>query len=363
MRKLLGVVLPCVLLAAVGCTDRDATGPLSPEFQIVVGSGPGKIVVNHDEYTLSNNGFLVAPDAAQFALNVASWFTGGSTGDFLVFSNNLGLTGSALDLTMTDAGHTWKRNLSETFTLDNLLQYDGVFLAQNAADNTVLIDYVNAGGNVFLEGGTGWGGPSGEAARWNTFLNAFGLQFEGISYNGVIGLRPITSTHPIFAGVSELYQNNGNWVSELDPSDPETDILEPSGIHGLYGVFSMTFIVETVMEIDIKPGGNPQSINCNNEHQSIAVAILATSDFDATTVDHITVTFEGASEFHVSKKTGMPRRHEEDVDGDGDTDLVLHFRLGATDLTCQSTEGTLTFMFDGQTIEVTGAVSMIGGPA
>ena len=121
------------------------------------------------------------------------------------------------------------------------------------------------------------------------------------------------------------------------------------------------------VEIDIKPGSDPNSIICNDENVSIAVAILTTDDFDATTVDHTTVTFEGASETHLDKKSGQPRRHEEDVDGDGDTDLVFHFRLGDTDLTCGSTDGTLTGeTFDGQAIEGTDAVRMIdegGGPA
>jgi len=117
--------------------------------------------------------------------------------------------------------------------------------------------------------------------------------------------------------------------------------------------------VQTVM-IDIKPGSDPNSINCNNENGVIAVAILTTEDFDATTVDHTTVTLEGASETHVDKKSGQPRRHEEDVDGDGDIDLVFHFRLGGTDLTCDSTEAALTGeTFDGQAIEGTDAVRMI----
>ena len=80
----------------------------------------------------------------------------------------------------------------------------------------------------------------------------------------------------------------------------------------------------------------------------------------ATTVDHSTVTFEGTSEIHVDKKTKEPRRHEEDVDGDGDTDLLFHFRLSETGLTCDSTEGTLTGeTFGGQAIEVTDSVRMI----
>jgi hypothetical protein len=107
------------------------------------------------------------------------------------------------------------------------------------------------------------------------------------------------------------------------------------------------FLVEysthpTFIEVDIKPGSDPNSINCNAVNEMITVAILTTEEFDATTVDHTTVTFEGASEIHVDKKTGGPQSHEEDVDKDGDVDLVFHFRLGDTNLTCESTEGTLT---------------------
>ena len=116
------------------------------------------------------------------------------------------------------------------------------------------------------------------------------------------------------------------------------------------------------VQIDIKPGTVPNSINCNNENGVIPVAILTTADFDATTVDHTTVTFEGASERHVNRKTGAPLRHEEDVDSDGDIDLVLHFRLSDTTLTCGSTEGVLTGeTFDGSPIQGADAIRMVGG--
>ncbi len=119
---------------------------------------------------------------------------------------------------------------------------------------------------------------------------------------------------------------------------------------------------EIEVDIDIKPGSDPNSINCNNDNESITVAILSTDDFDARTVDHTTVTFEGASETHVNKKTGLARRHEEDVDPtDGDTDLVFHFRLGDTTLDCNSSDGTLTGeTFSGQAIEGTDAVRTVG---
>ena len=115
------------------------------------------------------------------------------------------------------------------------------------------------------------------------------------------------------------------------------------------------------MDIDIKPGSEPNSIRCEKNKGVIPVAVLTTDDFDALTVDHTTVKFEGASETHVDKHSGEPRRHEEDVDRDGDVDLVFHFRRGDTDLTCESTEGMLTGeTFDGMLIEGTDAVRMVG---
>lgn len=69
------------------------------------------------------------------------------------------------------------------------------------------------------------------------------------------------------------------------------------------------------VQIDVKPGGDPNSINLAS-NGVIAVAILTTDDFDATTVDAGLVVFAGATAVHNTL---------EDVDGDGDFDLVLHF--------------------------------------
>ena len=116
------------------------------------------------------------------------------------------------------------------------------------------------------------------------------------------------------------------------------------------------------VDIDIKPGSDPNSINCTNEKETITVAVFTTDDFDAMSVDHATVTFEGASEMHVDKKSGEPHRHETDVDGDGDMDLEFHFRLGNTNLTCESTIGTLIGeTYDGMPIEGSDSVRMVGG--
>jgi hypothetical protein len=71
--------------------------------------------------------------------------------------------------------------------------------------------------------------------------------------------------------------------------------------------------------IDIKPGSAPNSINPASKGV-LPVAILTTSSFDAASVDLGTVRF-GAGQAQEAHGT----EHSEDVDGDGDTDPVLHF--------------------------------------
>ena len=78
----------------------------------------------------------------------------------------------------------------------------------------------------------------------------------------------------------------------------------------------------TEVEIDIKPGSDPNSVNLANNGQ-IAIAILTTDDFDATQVDASTVMFAGALAVQNSL---------EDVDNDGDLDMVLHFLTQETNL-------------------------------
>ncbi len=74
------------------------------------------------------------------------------------------------------------------------------------------------------------------------------------------------------------------------------------------------------MEIDIKPGSDPNCINPDG-HGVIPVAILTTATFDAATVDPSTVILEGAA-VRVKGKSGNAGSLE-DVDADGDLDLVV----------------------------------------
>jgi hypothetical protein len=182
----------------------------------------GKIVVANDEWTLSDFAFAVAPDTYAFARNVASYFTAGVPGNFLVFSSNFGLLGAVVESVVQASGHTWTIHTGGDLSLAELQQYDAVFLAGTPADNSVLIAYVQSGGDVYMAGGTGFGGSAAEAAQWAGFLNAFGLSFVGESYNSIEGVVPIASSHPIFLNVSGLYENGGSSVVQLDASDDRT---------------------------------------------------------------------------------------------------------------------------------------------
>ncbi|MBA7582211.1 hypothetical protein ES708_24135 [subsurface metagenome] len=94
-----------------------------------------------------------------------------------------------------------------------------------------------------------------------------------------------------------------------------------------------TYLIEAIgVDIDIKPGSDPNSINLESKGV-VPVAVLTTDDFDASSVDPESVAFAGA---------GAVRWTLEDVDGDGDMDMLFHFKTQKLDLTETSFWATLT---------------------
>jgi hypothetical protein len=92
--------------------------------------------------------------------------------------------------------------------------------------------------------------------------------------------------------------------------------------------------VSQVVKIDVKPGSEPNSINPTNQGV-IPVAILTTETFDASTIDSNTVEFGRGKAKPI--KTAF-----EDIDNDGDLDLVLHFRTQQVKIEKEDTQIFLT---------------------
>ena len=149
---------------------------------------------------------------------------------------------------------------------------------------------------------------------------------------------------------------------EIDELELYNVALSASEIQAIFNAGSAGKCKVIEVDIDIKPGSDPNSINPNS-NGVISVAILTTStaageplDFDATTVDPLSVEFgpNGATESH-------GKGHIEDVDGDGDLDLVLHFKTQETGIQCGDTEVSLSGeTFGGQDITGTDAIQTVG---
>ena len=114
-----------------------------------------------------------------------------------------------------------------------------------------------------------------------------------------------------------------------------------------------TIDVEVCIEIDIKPGSDPNSINPKSKGV-IPVAILGSADFDVTTVDVPTVTF-GPEDAVIACKNA----HYEDINIDSFFDVILHFRTQEVGLESGMTEACLTFDAGGEPYELCDSVNIV----
>ncbi|MDO8707085.1 SBBP repeat-containing protein [Pseudomonas sp.] len=109
------------------------------------------------------------------------------------------------------------------------------------------------------------------------------------------------------------------------------------------------------VQLDIKPGSFPNSINPNN-NGVITVAIISTDVFNADKIDPLSVTFGSrrAQEIH-------GKGHLEDVNNDGILDLVFHFNTEDTGIQCGDTSATLVGQtYDKQTIAGSDSIVTVG---
>jgi 6-phosphogluconolactonase (cycloisomerase 2 family) len=113
---------------------------------------------------------------------------------------------------------------------------------------------------------------------------------------------------------------------------PRTDVVDDAGRAPSSAVaLGLSFPVA----VDIRPGSVPNPVNPRS-FGVIPVAILGASGFDVTTV------LVSSVRFGPSGAPPVQGGEIEDVDGDGELDLVLHFRTAATGIACGDTSAGMT---------------------
>lgn len=99
---------------------------------------------------------------------------------------------------------------------------------------------------------------------------------------------------------------------------------------------------QNTVPVDVKPGDSSNEIRTSSR-SVISVAILSTDHFDALSVDPLTVCFGSAADESRRDCTETHGRgHEEDANGDGRLDLVLHFDANESGLDVGDSEACLT---------------------
>lgn len=82
--------------------------------------------------------------------------------------------------------------------------------------------------------------------------------------------------------------------------------------------------------MDIKPDDVPNTLNPSS-HGVVPIAILTTEQFDATSIDVTSLRFGATGEEAAALRAVL-----DDVDADGDTDLLVFFRSRDTDIDCET---------------------------
>ncbi|HEX4824734.1 MAG TPA: hypothetical protein VFV19_10490 [Candidatus Polarisedimenticolaceae bacterium] len=118
---------------------------------------------------------------------------------------------------------------------------------------------------------------------------------------------------------------------------------------------SLEYFAITSLPIDIQPGSFPNTINPRSKGVT-PVAILSVPGFDARSVVPSTVRFG-----KTGTETGPVHYSYQDVDLDGDLDLVLTFKTQSTGIRCGTTSAVLRgTLVTGQTMDGTDSVVTTG---
>jgi hypothetical protein len=208
----------------------------------------------------------------------------------------------------------------------------------------ILPDVIHPGFFIFLDTRTGtWVDPPAAFGFKYTMTSSslfteildFPVGFDGL-FTVSVGGTLIGMFGP---GQSVTFPDGGVTEFTVTGIKPPADINNPIGfpLKLAFNTPRASFTMRALnIEVDIKPGNFLNSINPRS-NGVIPVAILTTDTFNASIVDPATVRF-GANGTEAS-----PAHYAfEDVDGDGDLDLLLHFKTQETGIVCGTISASLT---------------------
>ena len=116
------------------------------------------------------------------------------------------------------------------------------------------------------------------------------------------------------------------------------------------------------LDIDIKPGGYPNSVNPRS-NGVIPVAILGSESFSVADINVVTLQFGPGRTSPVHDLAGaFPyNAHLQDVNHDGFVDLIAHYHTRDAEIACGDDSATLTGeTTSGQTIEGSDSMRTVG---
>jgi hypothetical protein len=110
----------------------------------------------------------------------------------------------------------------------------------------------------------------------------------------------------------------------------------------------------------VNPGAGEGSVACGGVDETVTVVVITSAEFDAGLIEHETVRFGPGEASEIHSGASAAGQHSDDVDGDGDLDLLLHFSAKQAGIPCESSSATLSgWTTDGRRVVATSAIRTV----